>query len=91
MVAPDEISLAWNTRFVQEYYRGWESVGLKEFKQVIPSQFVHSLALVYLVDTERGSLSSSMEVQNLTDEDVYDFFGVQRPGRAFYAKMTFEM
>jgi len=91
MVAPDEISLNWNTRFVQEYYRGWESVGLKEFKQVIPSQFVHSLALVYLVDTERGSLSSSMEVQNLTDEDVYDFFGVQRPGRAFYAKMTFEM
>jgi vitamin B12 transporter len=76
---------------VQEYYRGWESVGLKEFKQVIPSQLVHSLAVVYLVDTDHGSLSSSMEVQNLSDEDVYDFFGVQRPGRAFYAKMTFEL
>jgi vitamin B12 transporter len=91
MVAPDELSLNWNTRFVQEYYRGWESVGLKEFKQVIPSQLVHSLGLVYLVDTDRGSLSSSMEVQNLTNQDVYDFFGVQRPGRAFYAKMTFEL
>jgi len=91
MVAPDQLSLHWNTRFVQEYYRGWESVGLEEFKQVTPSQLVHSLAIVYLVDTDQGSLSSSVEVQNLTNADVYDFFGVQRPGRAFYAKMTFEL
>ncbi len=86
----DELALAWNTRYVHEFFRGWESVGLREFKQTVPSQLVHSLALTYLVYSDPAALSFTAEVQNITDQPAFDFFGVQRPGRAFYFKTTAE-
>jgi hypothetical protein len=30
------------------------------------------------------------EIDNITGEKAYDFFGVERPGRAFYFKTTVE-
>lgn len=87
----DEAALAWSTRYVHEFFRGWESVGLREFKQVVPSQLLHSLALTYSVGGNPLALSFSAEVQNLTNEPAFDFFGIQRPGRAFYFKTTAEL
>jgi vitamin B12 transporter len=85
----DELSLVHYLRYVNSFYRGWESLGLREFKQVVPDQTTQTLALTYV---GRGALTQtwSAEVQNLTDARVFDFFGTQRPGRAFYAKVTFE-
>lgn len=86
----DQLSLTWTTRYVHRYFRGWESVGLTQFKQVIPAQTVHGISVVYVAQGAHAKFSSSLEVQNLTDEPVFDFFGVQRPGRAFFAKTTAE-
>lgn len=88
--ANDELALIWNTRYVGEFFRGWESVGLREFKQTVPSQLLHALALTYLVQGDPLALSFTGEVQNLTDQPAFDFFGVQRPGRAYYFKTTAE-
>jgi TonB family protein len=91
VVAPhDETALTWTSRYVHEYFRGWESIGLREFKQTIDSQLVHTIGLGYLVRNEHTTVSTTLEVQNVTDEAVFDFIGVQRPGRAFYAKATAE-
>ncbi|HEX6276593.1 MAG TPA: TonB-dependent siderophore myxochelin receptor MxcH [Polyangiaceae bacterium] len=89
--ARDELSFGWNTRYVHDYFRGWESIGLREFKQTTPRQFVHDASVGYLVRGNGRLLSTSLEVQNLGDETVFDFYGVQRPGRAFYAKVTAEL
>jgi TonB family protein len=86
----DEIALTWSARYTHSFYRGWESIGNPEFKQVTPAQLVHSLGLGYLVKNDRAEVSSTFEIQNLTDEPVFDFYGVQRPGRAFYLKTTAE-
>jgi vitamin B12 transporter len=85
----DELSLVHHLRHVRRFFRGWESLGLREFKQVVPDQTTHTLALTYVA---RGTVlqSWSLEVQNLTDAKVYDFFGTQRPGRACYGKVTLE-
>jgi vitamin B12 transporter len=85
----DALSLAYHLRYVNSFYRGWESLGLREFKQVVPDQTTHTLALTYLA---RGRLTQSWtaEIQNLTDARTFDYFGVQRPGRAFFAKVTAE-
>lgn len=92
VLAPrDEVGLTWTTRYVHEYLRGWESVGLAEYKQRIPAQVVHGVGLAYLVRGQRASLSTTLEVQNLTDERVFDFFGVQRPGRSFFVKTAAEL
>lgn len=86
-LAGDELSLAWYGRYVHEFYRGWESLGLREFKQVVPSQLTHSLVLGYAL-AGTPSFTWTFEADNVTDEEVFDFFGVQQPGRAFYFKWT---
>ncbi|WP_394844689.1 TonB-dependent siderophore myxochelin receptor MxcH [Pendulispora brunnea] len=88
--ADDELSLTWFTRYVHEFYRSWESAGVREYKPTVDSQLVHSVALTYLVHGEPMAMSFTGELQNITDERAYDFFGVQRPGRAFYFKTTLE-
>jgi vitamin B12 transporter len=88
--ARDELSLSYDVRYVHEFYRGWESVGLKEFKQVIDAQITHGAALSYLIRGDELSLSFSGEISNLSDAKVFDDFGVQRPGRATYFKTTAE-
>ena len=88
--ARDELALGWHTRFVHEFYRGWESIGASSYKQVVPSQLLHSLALTYVARGDIVALGFTGEAQNLTDQRAFDFFGVQRPGRAFYFKTTLE-
>jgi hypothetical protein len=44
---------------------------------------------VYIVHSAL-TVTSSLEVQNLTNARVYDVLAVQRPGRAFYFKGTLE-
>lgn len=78
-------------RYVHEFYRGWESTGLREFKQVVASQLTHGLGVTYSVQHDLARVYSTFEVQNLTDAATFDFFGVQRPGRAFFVKITGEL
>jgi vitamin B12 transporter len=86
----DELAFGWTTRYVHQYYRGWESVGRRDSKQVIPWQFVHGVAVGYLTRTASVTFGSTLELSNLTDQPTFDYFGVQRPGRAFYVKTTAE-
>ncbi len=84
----DELALTWTTRYVGDYFRGWEGVGARDLKLTIDAQRVHSLALSYFVEGARAALSFTGEAQNLTDERAFDFYGVERPGRSFYFKVT---
>ena len=40
---------------------------------------------------QRYGLTVALDLQNLTDEATFVFFGVQRPGRAFFVKTTAEL
>ncbi|RYZ07465.1 MAG: TonB-dependent receptor [Myxococcales bacterium] len=82
----DELSLTWTSRYVHEFFRGWEGLGTS--KLTVPAQLVHSAVLTYLVRGEPTQLSFSGEAQNVTNADAFDVFGVPRPGRAFYFKAT---
>ena len=86
--ARDEFALVWNTRYVHGFFRSWESAGITDFKDTVDAQLLHSVALTYLVLGQKAGLSFTAEVLNLTDQRAFDFFGVQRPGRAFYFKTT---
>ncbi len=85
----DHVELSWNVRHVREFFLGWESAGANGADKLeVPSQTVQSVALSHVQPGESTTLSTSFEVQNLTDERVFDFYGVQRPGRSFHVKMT---
>jgi len=86
----DEASLGYDLRYVHEFFRGWESLGQSSTKQVVASQLLHALVLTYVARGGAATVSSSLEVQNLTDARVHDFFGVQKPGRAIFFKGTIE-
>ncbi|WP_394830123.1 TonB-dependent receptor plug domain-containing protein [Pendulispora rubella] len=78
-------------RFVHEFYRGWPSLGTQEYKPLVPSQITHNVGISYTVYGGPAVVTSTLEVQNVTDERVYDFLGVQRPGRAVYLKVSGEI
>ena len=88
-LAGDSLSLGWYSRYVHEFYRGWESVGIPSLKQVIPAQLTHSVGVSYRV-VGRESVTTSVELQNLTDARVFDSFGVQKPGRGVFVKASVE-
>jgi outer membrane cobalamin receptor len=88
----DTLSLTWTARYTHSFFRAWESAGRRSTKDVIPTQIVHSVVLTYVAARRRNTtLSTSLEVQNVTDAAVFDFFGVQKPGRAVFAKMVAEL
>ncbi len=97
--ADDRVSLTWFTRYTHEFFEFWESAGTRESKRVVPKQLVHTVALTLLVPASAEAkrhgaedappqLGLTAEIANLTNERVYDFFGVQRPGRAITFKVT---
>lgn len=82
----DELSLTWTSRYVHSFLRSWESLGVD--KLAVPDQLLHSLSLSYFVRRDHAELSFSGEVHNLSDAESYDFFGVPKPGRSTYFKVT---
>lgn len=90
MVPRDQLSLAFVTRCTGKFDRSWRSIGSNH--PGVPRQVQHSIALTYLVRGKaRRNLSATLELQNLTDAKLTDFFGVQRPGRAVFAKLVVEL
>jgi outer membrane receptor protein involved in Fe transport len=76
---------------VHSFYRDWESQGQREYKDVVDAQLTHDVGLSWTVERNLARVTSTFEVDNVTNARVYDFFGVQRPGRAFFIKVTGEI
>ncbi|WP_437672766.1 TonB-dependent siderophore myxochelin receptor MxcH [Sorangium sp. So ce131] len=86
----DELEPFYVGRYVHEFFRAWETRGARESKDTIRSQLTHGVGVSYSLRAGPARFSTTLEVQNLTDERVYDFFGVQRPGRTLSLKVTGE-
>lgn len=86
----DELRLNWNYRFVEKFELLPEGYGSSKTNPFVPAQKSHSLAATYSKDIYSYTASLSVEAQNMTDEKLYDHYGVQRPGRAYYVKAILE-
>ena len=84
----DELALYWTSRYTHSFYRSWESAGDPRAKAVIPAQSSHDVSLVYSSILSRMELTNSVEIDNLFGARLYDFYGVQRPGRSVQYKLT---
>lgn len=85
----DDLVIFGGTRYVHKFFRSWESAGRRDTKQVIPSQFTLNIGVTHNRFFKNKKFSFTGEIQNLSNAKVFDFFGVQRPGRAFYIKSIF--
>lgn len=89
--ARDSIEPFYHGRYVREFFRGWESVGVSREKQSVDTMITHTLGASWTVTRDAGRATSTFEIDNVTDAKVFDNFGVQRPGRAFYLKASAEL
>jgi len=89
VVPGDDLSFTWYTRYMRDFYRNWEGAGRKGPEDSVPEQLTHGAVLAYVVTSQQArQLGFSGVVQNITKKRVFDFLGVQRPGRAAYFKAT---
>lgn len=82
----DRMILQYNMAFVEGFLRNWSNVGLNHLDR-IPTQFSNDLGLVYVFPSQKISLS--MDFKNIFNRQLYDNFGLQKPGRAFYSKIVY--
>jgi TonB family protein len=87
----DTLEPFYNGRYMHWFFRGWESQGMRDTKQRIPTQVTHSVGVSYTLRRDFGRITTTVEVDNLTDAKVFDNYGTQRPGRAFYLKVVGEL
>jgi hypothetical protein len=78
---------------VHEFFRTWESLGSEreEFKDTIAAQATHSIGVSWVVSRDYARIVTTLELDNVSDAKVFDNYGAQRPGRAFYLKLTGEL
>jgi outer membrane receptor protein involved in Fe transport len=79
------LTLGYNLLFVENYYLSWPSQAEK--KMGIPRQFSQDVNIVYSL--ANGRYNVAVECKNLVDNRLYDNFTLQKPGRAFNAKVRY--
>jgi vitamin B12 transporter len=86
----DSAHLDWNVNYVHGFPLSTGERGREETRLRVAAQTVHTAALRYVVEGDTSTMSAAVEVNNVTNAEVMDFFGVQRPGRAFFLKLTYQ-
>ena len=81
----NQLSLTYDNYYQHSFPLYSESLGLKDSKEMVPTQFSHNLSLSYSL--RQGRYNFSIECRNLTDAKLYDNFSLQKAGRAYYAKV----
>ncbi len=77
------LNLHYNTGYVAPFRTVWpESEWF-----TTPSQFTHDFGVSYRPPS--GKLVVSFDAKNMFNAEVYDNFGVQKPGQAFYVKLNY--
>ena len=80
------LSVYYNINYVNGFYRNWSNVGSKN-RDYIPKQYPMDVGLTYTFP--KNKLAFSFDSKNILDQQVFDNFGLQKPGRSFYAKITY--
>ncbi len=86
------LSLVWYAHYLQGFNTGWSSLGYDSPQnlQAVPSQLNQTVALSWTLRRSRWGCSASVEADDIAGAKLYDFYQAQRPGRAFYAKLSFQ-
>ncbi|MBB1150323.1 TonB-dependent receptor plug domain-containing protein [Myroides sp. NP-2] len=84
----DKIRVNYNVYYVEKFLRNWSNVGGTNLDE-IPTQSPHDFGVLYQFANKK--MSASLDVKNLFNQRIYDNFGLQKPGRALYAKVTYSI
>lgn len=83
----DQFSVNVSANYIDAFYLTWPILGELETKKAIPEQFTQNAMVSY--SFLNGKYNFAFECRNITDVKVYDYFKVQKPGRAFSVKFRY--
>ncbi|PTT01444.1 hypothetical protein DBR27_11950, partial [Flavobacterium sp. HMWF030] len=83
----DRLTLNVSANYIDAFYLTWPVLGSLETKKAIPEQFTENAMIAY--SFLNGKYNLAFECRNITDVKVYDYFKVQKPGRAFSVKFRY--
>ncbi len=81
-------SIYYNVNYVEGFLRNWANIGGNNLDR-IPTQYANDLGATYTFPARNITLS--LDAKNLFNQQIFDNFGLQKPGRAFYAKITYAL
>lgn len=87
----DVFSLGWDYNYVYRFLLNWESQGASDTKLSVPSQHLHTFTATYRATRRKRVFQASLTISNITDQKNYDYYGIQKPGRAVYATVAIEL
>lgn len=83
----DRLTLNVSANYLDAFYLTWPVLGELVTKKAIPEQFTQNAMVSY--SFLNGKYNFAFECRNITDVKVYDYFKVQKPGRAFSVKLRY--
>lgn len=79
------LTVTYDNQYLHSFCYNSEVIGTNSDEYTVPNQFSHNLSVSYSL--QNGRYSVSFECHNITDENLYDNFSLQKAGRAFYGKV----
>ena len=83
------LSFTYDTQYLHSFTFYSSRFGANKGEYVVPAQLSHNLNATLTL--AHGRYAVSLEARNFTDERLYDNFSLQKAGRAFYAKVRFNL
>lgn len=78
-----------HANYLHEFYLNWPSLGSKDTKNMVPSQLIFDFGLGYTFPNQNISLA--LDLSNFTNTQAYDNFLLQKPGRAAFIKVKYQL
>ena len=86
-VQSNNLFVGYNLYYIHKFYYDWSIYGSRESKSMVPSQLSHDINVSY--SFLRKHLNLSAEINNITNEKLYDNYYIQKPGRSFMFKIRY--
>ena len=82
------LSFNYSLSYVKNYYLSATEIGSLAAKtDIIPTQFAHNIYANYAM--AKGKYNVNIECRNIFDNELFDSYRMQKPGRAFYIKLRY--
>lgn len=78
-----------HANYLHEFYLNWPSLGSKDTKNMVPSQLIFDFGFGYTFPKQNISLA--FDLSNFTNTQAYDNFLLQKPGRAAFIKVKYQI
>ncbi len=83
-----KLMISYHLNYTHEFFKNWESLGVAG-KATISSQLSHDIGVVYTFPSEK--ITFSIDGKNILNEQLFDNYALQKPGRLIFAKLSFRI